>query len=220
MLEEALKRDAKLGAACESLSYLSLEQGHITEATKWASQAITLSPQSARANYYRAMTLVAGGNRDEETLSKAESSVRAALKINPEFAPAYDGLALVLSQPGPTQKLDEAYKATLEALALDPTNIRYRTRAVDILEKQGGTEDAIRVATLALKLAKTPAEQSEASAYLAGAKQFKISVEKMKKLQESQPPATSSPQNLPATAASGAPCRFSAIPKVLILALT
>ena len=172
MLDEALKTNPKLGLACESISFLYLAQGNITEASKWVSQAATLNPQSFRSNYYVAVTLVATGFHDEQTLSKAESSLRTVLKINAEFAPAYDLLAYVLAQPGPTQKLDEAYTATLQAISLEPGNIRYRIRAVDVQKKRGRTEDAIRVAELAISLAKTPADKVIAEASLAAAKQF------------------------------------------------
>ena len=78
MLDEALKEDPKLGAACESMSSLYLAQGNFAEASKWASQAMNLNPQSFRANYYVALTLMASGVRDEQTLSKAESSLRTS----------------------------------------------------------------------------------------------------------------------------------------------
>jgi tetratricopeptide (TPR) repeat protein len=172
MLDEALKEDPKLGAACESMSSLYLAQGNFAEASKWASQAMNLNPQSFRANYYVALTLIASGVRDEQTLSKAESSLRTVLKSNAEFTPAYDLLAYVLSQPGPTQKLDEAYMATVEAVSREPGNVRYRIRAVEVQKKRGRAEDAIRVAELAIPLAKTPADKAIAEASLAAAKQF------------------------------------------------
>jgi tetratricopeptide (TPR) repeat protein len=171
MLEEAFKMDPMLGAACESMSFLYLVQRNYAGASKWVSQALALNPQSLRANFYDAVTLMDSGARDEQTLSQAESRLRTVLKVNPEFSPAYDVLAFVLSQPGPTQKLDEAYMATVQAVTRDPSNIHYRIRSVEVLEKQGRTEDAIRVATLADSLARTSAEKSEASASLAGAKQ-------------------------------------------------
>lgn len=172
MLEEALKLDPKMGAACESMSFLFLSQGNITQASKWSSQAVTLNSQSVRANYYLALTLMASGVHDEQTLSKVESSLRTVLKINAEFAPAYDLLAYALSQPGPTQRLDEAYMASLQAVTLQPGNIRYRIRAVEVQDKRGRTEDAIRVANLAVSFAKTPADKATAEAALSSAKQF------------------------------------------------
>jgi tetratricopeptide (TPR) repeat protein len=175
MLEEAVRMDPKLNTAYESMSFLYAAQGHASEASKWASQALVLNPQSFRANYYDAVALMAGGLRDEQTLSKAESRLRTALKINPEFAPAYDRLAFVLSEPSPKQDLNEAYMATLHAEARDPANIHYRVRSVEVLIKQGRTKDAIRVATLALSMAKTPEEQSIAGVALANAKELQTS---------------------------------------------
>jgi len=186
MLEEALKLDPKLGPACESMSLLYLTQRNRAQASKWASQALALNPQSFRANYYTAVTLTESGLHDENTLSKAEASLRTVVKINPAFAQAYDLLAYVLSQPGPTQKLDEAYMATIQAIELEPSNIYYRIRAVDVLEKQGRAEDAILAANFTISRAKTPADHAMAEASLAGAQQFQASQKKMKEQQEAQ----------------------------------
>jgi TonB family protein len=186
MLEESIKLDPKLAVAYESMGYLYLQQGKSTDAEKWSAQAVGMNPQSWRANYLYAASLLRGYMLDDETIAKAESSLRTVLKINPEFAPAHDLLASVLSRPGPTQKLDEAYMATLQAVSLEPGNIHYRLRGVDVQEKRGRAEDAIRVASLAVSLATTPADKAMAEASLAGAKQFQISQRKMKELQETQ----------------------------------
>lgn len=184
MLEESLKLDPKLAAACEAMGFLALRQGNIAEAKKWTSEALALDPTRYRANYYYASTLLREGNLDEQAASNAESSLRGAIKINPGFAPAYDALAYFLAQPGHNQKLDEAYDMALWAVELEPGNVRYRIRSVEVLEKQGRAGDAIRVANLAVSLAKTPEEQGLAAATLAGAKQFQASQTKLKEPQE------------------------------------
>jgi TonB family protein len=195
MLEEALKIDPKLVPACESMSYLYLAQTNMAEAEKWASQAVTLNPQSFRGNYYTAVSLTARGLRDEQSLSKAESSLHTVLKIHPEFAPAYDLLAYVLSQPGPTQRLDDAYMATVQAVYLEPSNITYRIRAVDVLEKQGRADDAISVASRGIPLAATSEDRAQAEATLKSAQEFQAYKKEKKEFQEAQASAQATPGN-------------------------
>jgi TonB family protein len=186
MLEESLKLDPKLAAAYESMGFLYLQQGRTRDAEKWSAQALTLNPQSYRANYAYAWSLLRGGALDDDTVGKAEGSLRAVIKNNPEFVPAYDALADCLARPGAHQNLDEAQRMALTAVDREPGNVYYRIRAVEVLERMGRAEDAIRVATLAASMAKTPQEQGATSASLAGARQFQVSQRDMKELQEAQ----------------------------------
>jgi TonB family protein len=108
------------------------------------------------------------------------------LKGNPEFVPAYDAMAYVLNLQGGKEKLDEAYMMTLQAVSREPGNVQYRIRGVEVLERQQRADDAVRVATLAVSMAKTPAEQQAASAALAGAQQFQESWKKFQAMQAAQ----------------------------------
>jgi len=107
MLETAIKMDGQLGAAYESMSFLSMQQRKEDEAGKFAEQAVRLNPQSYLANYYYAWSVLRA-NSDDASVAKAETSLRTVLKINPAFAPAYDTLAYALAIPGSHQKLEEA----------------------------------------------------------------------------------------------------------------
>jgi len=194
MLEEAMKADPKLGAACESMSFLSLQQSKMDEAAKWSEQAVTLNPQSYWANYYYAWSLLRS-HSDEQSVGKAESSLRTVVKINPTFAPAYDTLAYALGIPGKRQKLDEAYTMTLNAVEIEPGNIHYRLRAVSLLEQMGQGDNAVRVAMLISTMAKTPEEQTAASEALANAQQFQESQKKAKEFEEAYKKEKESAQN-------------------------
>ena len=196
MLEEALKADPKLGIACDGLSFLSLQQGKTDEAEKYAAQALALNPQDDRANYYYAWSLLKAGRIDNESLGKAEASLRVVIKGNPEFVPAYDAMAYVLTLQGGKEKLDEAYMMTVQAVSREPGNVHYRVRGVEVLERQQRADDAIRVATLAMSMAKTPEEQQAAAAALAGAQQFQETWKKFKAMGASQ--ASSANMNVPA----------------------
>ena len=108
-----------------------------------------------------------GGHLDEGSVAKAEASLRAVLKSNPEFAPAYDTLAYVLTLPGSHQNLDEAYTMTLRAEEREPGNVYYNSEWWKKMEAMGRADDAIRVATRAASMAKTP-EERESSVCGAG----------------------------------------------------
>jgi len=171
MLQESLKLDPKLAAADEGMGFVCLQEGKTEEAGKWASKALALNSQSYLANYYYALSLIKG-KLDDDTAAKAESSLRAALKINPDFAPAYNALAGVLALAWRYSKPDEAYLLALHAVQLEPGNVFYRIQSVHVLERLGRAEDAVQVANLALSMAKTPQEQEEASKALSSAQQF------------------------------------------------
>jgi len=73
------------------MGYIELRAGHHEEAKKWYGQAIALDPQSCLAQYYFGWLSLVGGNTGDEV----ENSLRAAIKLNPRFAPAYDSLAML-----------------------------------------------------------------------------------------------------------------------------
>lgn len=186
MLEQALQTDPKLGIAYDGLSFLALQEGNAADAEKWSSQGLALDPQDYRANYYYAWSLMKGRRIEEKLLARAEASLRAVVKGNAEFVPAYDAMAYVLELEGGKEKLDEAYTMTLQAVSREPGNVQYRIRSVDVLERQQRAEDAVRVATLAVSMAKTPEEGRAAAVALAEAQQFEQSRDTIPAMQASE----------------------------------
>jgi hypothetical protein len=69
---------------------------------------------------------------------------------------------------------------TLRAEEREPGNVYYRLRVVEVMEGMGRADDAIRVATRAASMAKTPEERAAVAAALASAQQFQVSQKKMK----------------------------------------
>jgi len=135
------------------------------------SDAVALDPQNYMAHYGYALSLIMGTLNDD-LAAQAESSLRAAIKINPGFAPAYDSLAYLLALTWHNQNPDEAYRLAVAAAQLEPENVSYRVRAVNTLERLGRAEDAVRVANLAVSMAVAPQDRAAATAALASAKQF------------------------------------------------
>jgi len=186
MLQQALLADPKLGIVYDSLSFLALQKGNAADAEKWSSEGLALDSQDYRANYYYAWSLLKGRSIDEAVLAKAEASLRAVVKVNPGFVPAYDALAYVLAMGRGKEKLGEAYMMALQAVDREPGNVQHRLRVVEVLERQERAEDAVRVATLALSMAKTPEEAQAVSAALAGAQQLQASLQKIREIQTSE----------------------------------
>ena len=186
MLQQASLADPKLGIVYDSLSFLALQKGDAADAEKWSSEGLALDSHDYRANYYYAWSLLKGRSIDEEVLAKAEASLRAVLKGNPGFVPAYDAMAYVLAMGHEKEKLGEAYMMALQAVDREPGNVQHRLRMVEVLERQQRAEDAVRVATLAQSMAKTPEEVQAVSAALSGAQQFQASLQKIRALQTSE----------------------------------
>ena len=206
MLGKALKLAPKLAAAHESMGFVCTEQGELEEADDWYTQAVALNSQSYLAHYYYAVNLLQG-RMDHEATTKAESSLREAIKINPGFAPAYDALGwLLASRPGSAQKpeeLEEAHRMALMALELDRGNVHYWLNSAQGLERMGRVDDAIKVATRAADMAKTPDERAEAQTVLANAQQYRDFRKQMQEQQDTEgtpatPPAEAAGSSSPA----------------------
>jgi len=181
MLKEALELDPKLAAAHESMGFILSQQRKTDEAIKWYSQAVALNSQSYLANYYYAVSLFKG-MPDDNSAAKAESSLRTAIKIAPDFAPAYAMLGWLLASRHVS--LEEAHRMVLTSVSLEPGNVHYRINAVQVLEIMGRGDDAVRVAKIAASMAKTPEEQADALAALSNAQAYQEQQTKVKEHQE------------------------------------
>jgi tetratricopeptide (TPR) repeat protein len=149
LLDAILKADPNNVLAHETMGYLAFHDGKRDEAKKWYSQAVALDSQSSLAQYYYAALSLADG----ETGPQVEASLRAAIKLNPRFAPAYDGLAQLYGRRH--DNLDEAHILGVQAVQLDPGNLGYRLNAANLLMEQQRFDDAILVLQAAKACART-----------------------------------------------------------------
>jgi tetratricopeptide (TPR) repeat protein len=154
LLDRILQQDPKNALAQETMGYLELRAGHLEKAREWYGQAVKLDPRSYLALYYFASLSMNSASAADET--QIESSLRAAIKLNPSFAPAYDRLAFF--EATRHSNLEEAHRMTLAASQLDPGNVGYRITGSKVLMEMDRTKDAVTVLQTALKLAKTPEE--------------------------------------------------------------
>ncbi len=156
LLSRILHDDPNNTLAHETMGYLEFRAGHLEQAQDWYGQAVKLDSQSYLANYYFAAMALNRGEPGDAIDTQIETSLQKAIKLNPNFAAAYDLLAIFYGRHH--KNLDQAHMLALQAIQLEPGNVRYRVNTAFILLSMQRETDAIAVLQNALKLAKTPGE--------------------------------------------------------------
>jgi tetratricopeptide (TPR) repeat protein len=154
LLDAVLRADPDNAQACVTMGNLAFQARDIEGVRKWYGQAVKLDPGNYFADYHFAEFSMHGG--DAASDPEVEASLRAAIRANPDYAPAYDALASLLSMRH--ENLDEAHMLTVQAIELDPGNIAYRVNASTILMTQHRYDDAANVLRNALKITGRPGE--------------------------------------------------------------
>jgi len=152
LIDAVLQQDPNNALAHETMGYLKFREGDTQAARKWFGEAVKLDSQSYLANYYYgAMSLESAEAAKDPQI---ESSLRAAIKLNPQFAPAYDALAMNLSRD--PEKGSEAHMFNIQAVTLEPDNLNYRLNTAAVLMNQQHYDNALHVLKTAMKVARTP----------------------------------------------------------------
>jgi tetratricopeptide (TPR) repeat protein len=202
-LAHAIEEDAKNAQAAVSMGFLELRQKHLDEAKKWFTQAIQLDSKSYLAQYYYA-TLRMQELKGAAWGDDVGASLRQAVEINPQFAPAYNALAQFYTNRG--ENLDEAHRLALQAVTLEPANVYYYLTAASVLMRMHQADNAVRVCKKALALAKQPGELAAAQSLLASAQQYQEYLEKVKRYNEQVAAGTNEAQaGAPASGGAGQP---------------
>ncbi len=151
LAETVLRDDPKNALAHETMGYMRYADGDIEGARKWYAEAAALDPESYVAHfYYASMAMRAGGEGEDESI---EFSLRQAIRLNPEFAPAYDALAMFYALRH--RSLDEAHTLNLRAVELEPGQLSFRLNCAEVLTQERQFADALGVLHGAMRLAKT-----------------------------------------------------------------
>ena len=156
IVDAILKTDPNNVRALETMGSIELQAGNRDAARKWYGEAVKLDSKSFLANYYFASISMQdpGSNAD----GAIESSFRAAIQLNPKFAPAYDGLASFYAMRH--TKLDEAYSLAVDAVKLDPGSLYIRINAANVAASMGHYAEATAVLQAAARLARNPGESA------------------------------------------------------------
>lgn len=142
--------------AHETMGYLEFRAGHLEPAQHWFAEAVKLDSQSYLANYYFAAITLNLGQFGEDIDTQIEASLQKAIKLNPSFAPSFDEMATFYAMRH--KDLDKAHMLALQAIQLDPGNVRFRMTVANILVNMQRESDAVSVLRNALKIAKTQQE--------------------------------------------------------------
>jgi tetratricopeptide (TPR) repeat protein len=154
LLDAVLKADPKNVQAHETMGFLAFRDGDTEAARKWYEEAVKLDSQNYLAHYYFAVMSMSGGIPPD--YAEVETSLRAAIRLNPRFAPAYDRLAGLLAMRH--ENLEEAHALNLHAVQLDPGNLAFRMNAATVLTTMSRYTEAAAVLRAAVKMAANPNE--------------------------------------------------------------
>jgi hypothetical protein len=135
---------------------------------------VKLDSQSYLAHYYFA-AIAMNGPVDATEEAQVESSLRASIKLNPNFAPSYDRLATFLALRH--RNLDEARMMALNAVELEPGNLAYRMDTANVLLQMERGKDAVTVIRNAMHLASSPQETAMAEEFLRHAEEYAVAQE-------------------------------------------
>ena len=169
LLDHILHDDPNNALARETMGFMAYQEHHLDEARKWYGEAVKLDSQSYLAHYYFA-AITMSGTMDAAEESQVETSLRASIKLNPNFAASYDRLAVFLARRH--NNLDEARLMALTAIQLEPANFGYRINMASVLMQMRRPTDAADVLRNALRLAKTPQETEMAENFFLHVQQY------------------------------------------------
>jgi hypothetical protein len=177
--------------------YLYRKDDH-SGADKEMKKAMELGSPSFVPPYYRGMALLRIGFNSPEVLQEAVHSFEKAAQINPQFAPAFEGLAHAYAASPETQK--QAVEAGIKAVKLDPTMHEYAVNLVYLLLNIDRDADARLMAQKLLEKATSPEEAQTARSLLERIKEHEEWVaQRNKRLEEAAHQAATVPTGSTAT---------------------
>ena len=183
LLNSVLQVDPKNALAHETMGSLRFRAQDIAAARKWYGEAVQLDSQSYLAHYYfAAMSLQAGDRSQDEAI---EQSLRAAIRLNAKFAPAYDSLAQLYGSR--QEKLPEAFKLEETAITLEPGNIGYRLNAANVLTENKQYENAAAVLKAARRVTKSAEDSSAVEGRIAQLESFQAQIAESAKRRSEAP---------------------------------
>jgi Protein of unknown function (DUF1570) len=156
--EEATKADPKFALGYEAQGFLMYSQQQFPEAAEAFARAIELQSSDYFTYYFAAEAHLRSNPRSTEDAKQVIDYLETALRMNPQFAPAYAALASTYSMDPGTR--DKALALGAKAALLEPGNLFYATNYAYVLANAGKTADAKKLVISIQKAAKTPVEQA------------------------------------------------------------
>jgi Flp pilus assembly protein TadD len=191
LLEQAVQAEPNLAMAHEAMGYYLYRKEDIAGADKEMRKAMELGSASFVAPYYHGMLILQSGMATDESLRQAIKSFEKATQINPQFAPAFEGLAHAYSGSPETQK--QAVAAGIQAVRLEPTEHVYAINLINLLLTANHDAEARTMAQRLLEKAASPQEAQIAQALLERIKQHELWAAERKAQAEAAAVAASAP---------------------------
>jgi tetratricopeptide (TPR) repeat protein len=186
LLDSTLRDAPNNALAHETMGYLKFREGDMQAAREWYGEAVKLDSQSYLAHYYYAAMSMQSSRTAQDP--EIESSLRACMKLNPGFAPAYDALAMYYSRDA--AKANEAHLLNIQAIILEPDNLNYRLNAAAVLMNEHRYTDAVAVLKAASRVAKTPEQAASVQTRIDQIEQYNAAVERRRQAEEAAGPKT------------------------------
>jgi len=165
MLESVLLSDPKNAEALTSMGVFYSQQNNNEEAARYFIAAAGAGSKSCLTHYHAGRASVVAGDYES-----AEGYFRKAISINPEFAPAYSGLAGVLSMNNETAPT--ALTLAVKAIELEPGILSHQLVLANVLLRMGRVDMAVRYAEKVQAAAETDSERMEAKRLLDFARRY------------------------------------------------
>jgi tetratricopeptide (TPR) repeat protein len=154
VLDRVLQTDADDPLAHETMGLLRYRAGDMEGAKKWFAAALAINPQSYWAHSYLAAAMTRSGEKGED--AAIESNLREAIRLNPDFAPAYDALAMFGARRH--RNLIEAQRMGMRAVELEPGELSFRVDCAEVMTENKDFAAALGVLRQAMHLVKTADE--------------------------------------------------------------
>jgi tetratricopeptide (TPR) repeat protein len=165
-LGAAANENPNSAALHEALGLSAYRNGDWEGATKEMEEAIRLGTTSFAPYYMVGAKMARGIDSSEEGDAQVIENLNKAIKLNPNFAPAYDALARALRN-SPSQ-LANAVNAELQAVKLDSSNVGYAMNFTFLLLAANRDVDAAAMADKIAKAASTEVEKRMAEQAMEG----------------------------------------------------
>ena len=163
IIERAMQSDPSVALAHESMGLLELTYRRSRSAAKWFASAVAHGSKNYFAHYQLAKELAEKTPHDS-AISNSEEHLRTAIRLNPDFAPAYAAMADVyLRRAGGTE---QALEFAHHAIRLAPQQAKYRLDLAYMLLMLERREEARIEAEKAFELARFSSEQRDATRLL------------------------------------------------------
>lgn len=166
LLQSVLRDAPQDPAALEAMGLLEIQANDSAAALAWFSKGAAADPNNAMVQYEYAVLAMqsAHGALDDAAAAKIEASLKTALRLEPDFAPALD--ALVQWDFEEDQNLPAAAGLAQRATALAPGNFHFAYDYAMVLARLGRGSEAKAMLNSALALARDPGETQRAQQML------------------------------------------------------